>query len=70
MTFSEPSDLPTIDSPDGAHEFESVLPEGFLIVSGLLNHQVDAIISQYDSLEKITVVSKNDWSAILFKRSF
>ncbi len=23
MTFSEPSDLPTIDSPDGAHEFES-----------------------------------------------
>ncbi len=48
----------------------SVLPEGFLIVSGLLNHQVDAIISQYDSLEKITVVSKNDWSAILFKRSF
>lgn len=48
----------------------SVLPGGFLIVSGLLNHQVDAIISQYDSLEKITVVSKNDWSAILFKRSF
>ncbi len=47
----------------------SVLPGGFLIVSGLLNHQVDAIISQYDSLEKITVVSKNDWSAILFRRS-
>jgi ribosomal protein L11 methyltransferase len=42
--------------------------EGFLIVSGLLNPQVDTIISQYSGLEKITVVSKNDWSAILFKR--
>lgn len=41
---------------------------GFLIVSGLLNHQVEKIILQYDCLKKIAIVSKNDWSAILFKR--
>lgn len=41
---------------------------GYLIVSGLLNHQVETIISNYSSLEKIAVVSKNDWSAILFQR--
>jgi ribosomal protein L11 methyltransferase len=41
---------------------------GFLIVSGLLNHQVDKIVSEYNCLEKVAVVSKNDWSAILFKR--
>ena len=41
---------------------------GYLIVSGLLNHQVDEILSQYKILEKISVVSRNDWSAILFKR--
>jgi ribosomal protein L11 methyltransferase len=47
----------------------SLNKSGFLIVSGLLNHQVDNIVSQYNSLEKIAVVSKNDWSAILFRRS-
>lgn len=41
---------------------------GYLIVSGLLNHQVSEIVSQYSVLEKIAVVSKNDWSAILFRR--
>lgn len=46
----------------------SLKPNGFLIVSGLLNHQVNEIVSQYSGLEKIEVVSKNDWSAILFKR--
>ncbi len=40
---------------------------GYLIVSGILNHQVDNIISEYKSLKKISVVTKGDWSAILFK---
>lgn len=40
---------------------------GYLIVSGLLNHQVDNIIAEYDSLVMIEVVSQNDWSAILFR---
>jgi ribosomal protein L11 methyltransferase len=47
----------------------SLNKNGFLIVSGLLNHQVDTIISQYSSLESLAVVSKNDWSAILFQRT-
>lgn len=47
---------------------DSLQKNGFLIVSGLLNHQVETIVSQYSSLEKVAVVSKNDWSAILFKR--
>lgn len=47
----------------------SLNKNGFLIVSGLLNHQVDTILSEYKTLEKMAVLSKNDWSAILFKRS-
>ncbi|MFA6237283.1 MAG: 50S ribosomal protein L11 methyltransferase [Bacteriovorax sp.] len=47
---------------------ESMQKNAYLIVSGLLNHQVETIISQYSTLEKISVVTKNDWSAILFKR--
>lgn len=47
---------------------DSLQKNGFLIVSGLLNHQVETIVSQYSSLEKVAVVSKNDWSAILFRR--
>lgn len=39
---------------------------GYLIVSGLLNHQVETIVSQYP-LKKVDVISKNDWSAILFQ---
>lgn len=46
----------------------SLSKNGFLIVSGLLNHQVQEIVSQYNSLEKVAVISKNDWSAILFRR--
>jgi ribosomal protein L11 methyltransferase len=41
---------------------------GFLIVSGLLNHQVENIVEHYNSLQKMALVSKNDWSAILFQR--
>lgn len=39
---------------------------GYLIVSGLLNHQVENIVKNYP-LKKLDVVSKNDWSAILFQ---
>lgn len=39
---------------------------GYLIVSGLLNHQVDNIVQNYP-LKKVDVLSKNDWSAILFQ---
>jgi ribosomal protein L11 methyltransferase len=53
-------------------EMETILSslekKGFLIVSGLLNHQVDNIVSKYQSLKKVEVMSKNDWSAILFQR--
>ena len=45
----------------------SLAKNGFLIVSGLLNHQVEKIVSEYHQIEKVAVVSKNDWSAILFK---
>ena len=48
----------------------SLALNGFLIISGLLNHQVETIVSHYNILEKVAVVTKNDWSAILFKRSF
>lgn len=40
---------------------------GHLIVSGILNHQVDTIVNAYSHMEKKSVVSKGDWSAILFK---
>ena len=43
-------------------------PGGYLIVSGLLNHQVDNIIEQYKELTVVSAISKNDWSAILFKK--
>lgn len=46
---------------------QSLDKEGFLIVSGILNHQVDNIIAQYSELKKINVVTKGDWSAILFQ---
>ncbi len=45
----------------------SLAPKGFLIVSGILNHQVENILKAYSHLEKVNVVSKGDWSAILFK---
>ena len=48
----------------------SLAQNGFLIISGLLNYQVEAIVSHYKILEKVAVVTKNDWSAILFKRNF
>lgn len=47
---------------------DSINNHGFLIVSGLLNHQVGTIVAEYSELEKVEVATKNDWSAILFKR--
>ncbi len=46
---------------------DSLKKGGYLIVSGILNHQVENIISEYSGLKKISIVSKGDWSAILFK---
>lgn len=45
----------------------SVNKGGHLIVSGILNHQVDTIVKTYSHMEKKAVVTKGDWSAILFK---
>lgn len=47
---------------------DSIEEQGFLIVSGLLNPQVITILEEYKSLEKVSVLSKDDWSAILFKK--
>lgn len=53
------SEKPTIVS--------SIKNGGYLIVSGILNHQVDTIVKTYAHMERISVVSKGDWSALLFK---
>lgn len=45
----------------------SIKNGGYLIVSGILNHQVENIIQNYAHMEKVSVVTKGDWSAILFK---
>jgi ribosomal protein L11 methyltransferase len=47
---------------------ESLAVKGYLIVSGLLNPQVEKIVEEYSSLELVQVLSKGDWSAILFRR--
>ncbi|WP_369793745.1 50S ribosomal protein L11 methyltransferase [Bacteriovorax sp. DB6_IX] len=41
----------------------------YLVLSGILNHQVENILEQYSVLEHIETVSKGDWSAILLKMS-
>jgi ribosomal protein L11 methyltransferase len=46
----------------------SLEEEGYLIISGLLNHQVDGIIKEYDSLKMVSTLTKDDWSAILFQK--
>jgi len=47
---------------------KSVKKDGVLIVSGLLNHQVDTIVNEYKEFQMISTLSKDDWSAILFKK--
>src|SRR5690606_19571357 len=43
---------------------------GHLIVSGLLNHQVEGIIAAYQAqgLKLLESTSQGDWSAIIFKK--
>ncbi|MDD0854649.1 50S ribosomal protein L11 methyltransferase [Halobacteriovorax sp. GB3] len=48
---------------------DSLKPGSFLILSGILNEQVDGILEEYSSLENISVLSKGDWSAILMKKN-
>jgi len=45
----------------------SVANGGYLIVSGILNHQVENIIKNYSHMDEVSVATKGDWSAILFK---
>ena len=47
--------------------FDSLEKNGWLIVSGLLNHQVNNILNEYKDLKFVKVISKGDWSAILFR---
>ncbi|MCP4913826.1 MAG: methyltransferase [Oligoflexia bacterium] len=48
---------------------DNLQKDGYLIVSGLLNHQVDEIKDNYaDQCIHIKTLSKGDWSAILFKK--
>lgn len=47
---------------------DSLSDKGYVIVSGLLNHQVNNIVNEYSELEMLEVVSKGDWSAILFRK--
>lgn len=46
---------------------QSLAPKGLLIISGLLNNQIDKILEEYSMLDLIEVVSKGDWSAILLR---
>jgi ribosomal protein L11 methyltransferase len=45
----------------------SVKAGGYLIVSGILNHQVENIVKNYSHMKEVSVATKGDWSAILFK---
>ena len=45
----------------------SLAKNGYLIISGLLNHQVEKIKEEYQEIEFVKTVTKGDWSAILFK---
>jgi len=49
--------------------FSRTSPNGFLILSGLLNHQVDKIINHYKAkgLSLISEEHLGDWGALLFK---
>jgi len=47
---------------------ESLNKGAYLVVSGLLNPQVEQILEEYKMLIKVKVLSKGDWSAILFRR--
>jgi len=45
------------------------LKEGsYLVLSGILNHQVENIKEQYSSLTHVNTLSKGDWSSILLRK--
>jgi ribosomal protein L11 methyltransferase len=46
---------------------DSLATGGSLVISGLLNYQVDKILEEYKMLKVEHIVSKGDWSAILLK---
>jgi ribosomal protein L11 methyltransferase len=46
---------------------DSMAPGAHLIVSGLLNNQVEKILEEYKEVELVKVLTKGDWSAVLFK---
>lgn len=46
---------------------DALKPKSYLILSGILNHQVDTIRKEYSNLTEVDVLTKGDWSAIMFK---
>ncbi len=47
---------------------ESLEDNGYLIISGLLNNQVEGIVKEYSELKMLSTLVKDDWSAVLFKK--
>jgi ribosomal protein L11 methyltransferase len=47
--------------------FSCLENNGWLIVSGLLNNQVDEILNEYKEIKLVKTISKGDWSAVLFR---
>ena len=48
---------------------KSLLPNGFLIISGILTHQEENIIKEFSDIDVVQIERKNEWSAILFKNN-
>jgi ribosomal protein L11 methyltransferase len=50
--------------------FKHLAPNGHLIISGLLNHQVSGVIEAYleQGLTLVKEVHKGDWGAVLFRK--
>lgn len=53
-------------------EYQNILASlktgGFLIASGLLNHQVEEFISIFNGFETVEIISIRDWSACLLRK--
>lgn len=47
---------------------ESLSPNSYLILSGILNEQVENIENKYAMLSHVKTISKGDWSAIMLKK--
>jgi len=48
----------------------SLAQTGSLIISGILNNQVDSIINTYSELNVIKIYNKGEWSSIAFTSDF